>query len=90
MLKLLIYFPFSAATCPNGWYMNGEFCYLVVDNAKNWHKASSFCSKKGAKLTSIQDEFENDFIQSKFLLSLGILSPLLFSIYIIIIIIIIS
>ena len=52
---------FSVA-CPKGWIMREEFCYLRVEEKKNWQDASSDCLKKGGNLASIHNKEENDFI----------------------------
>ena len=55
---------FSVTTCPVGWVKREEFCYLFVEERKNWQDASSECIKKGGNLVSIRNKEENEFIQS--------------------------
>ena len=51
-----------SVTCPEGWIMREEFCYLIVEESKIWEHASSECKKKGGNLVSIHNKEENDFI----------------------------
>ena len=51
-----------SVTCPEGWIMREEFCYLRVEEPKIWEDASSECKKKGGNLASIHNKEENDFI----------------------------
>ena len=55
---------FSVTTCPEGWTRREEFCYLLVEEKKNWEDASSDCKSKGGNLVSIHNKEEDDFIQS--------------------------
>ena len=51
--------------CPRGWEKNGEFCYSIKSELKTWNEALNFCKESGGNLASIEDQQENDFIQSK-------------------------
>ena len=53
---------FSVTTCPGGWIMREEFCYLAPEGRKTWQDASSDCMMKGGNLVSIHNKEENDFI----------------------------
>ena len=62
------YFQFQIDPCPEGWSKNGQFCYLLAKEAKNWNDASNRCKNLGGGLVSIHDAEENNFIHSKFFL----------------------
>ena len=53
---------FSVTTCPVGWIMREEFCYLGVEKEETWQSASNGCIKKGGNLVSIHNKEEDDFI----------------------------
>ena len=55
---------FSVTTCPVGWIMREEFCYLGVEKEETWQSASNGCIKKGGNLVSIHNKEEDDFIYS--------------------------
>ena len=51
-----------SVTCPVGWTMREELCFLLVEEKKNWQNASSDCVIKGGNLVSIYTKSDNDFI----------------------------
>ena len=64
---------FSVETCPEGWVGRGEFCYLIVREYRTWQEdASNHCKHKGGNLASFHSKEENDFIWSKFLLTIKV------------------
>ena len=50
--------------CPNGWILNGTFCYLAVSGNATYREAQSDCETYGAGLASIWTVDEWDIIQS--------------------------
>ena len=65
---MLISFLFSVP-CPKGWEYSGAYCYLQVNERIPWQNSSDYCRTAGGDLTSIHDEYENNFIKSEFLLT---------------------
>ena len=66
---ILIQFIFSVVKCPEQWVSRDKFCYLYVEEFKKWNEADEYCQSFGGHLVSIHDHGENDFIQSKILLT---------------------
>ncbi|KAK7111927.1 uncharacterized protein [Littorina saxatilis] len=44
--------------CPDGWKIDGPYCYLLVDVAMAYDDAVEMCEKYGSGLVHIQDEVE--------------------------------
>ena len=58
--------------------VRGEFCYQLVKEEKTWLEANSKCQSYGSHLATINSQDENDFIFSKFPLTLA-LKDIIFS-----------
>ena len=48
--------------CGEGWEENGEHCYLLSTEAKNWTDAEDFCQQAEGHLASIHSNVTNDFV----------------------------
>jgi len=66
MYFVILFFPFIAAECPEGWseYISNSKCYKAFESGKetSWTFAESNCQKFGADLTSLENEGEKNFV----------------------------
>ena len=47
-----------------GWHSFNLFCYKLYEDPLTWDAADRKCKEEGARLTSIHDEEENEFIST--------------------------
>jgi len=52
-------------TCATDWHLYNNHCYFMSTVRRSWQDARDDCVAKGAKLTSITDEAEMEFIKEK-------------------------
>lgn len=52
----------KAPECEPGWQAKNMYCYKFFDELQNWQDAELRCIEKKARLVSIQDQFENDYV----------------------------
>ena len=57
-----IFNSFSGESCPNGWTLFNNYCYLVITNTMTWHQALGQCKYLGGELVKINGAEENDFV----------------------------
>jgi len=48
--------------CEEGWEENGDHCYFLSNETKNWFAAETFCQGEGGHLASVHSDATNDFI----------------------------
>eukprot|EP00058_Branchiostoma_floridae_P018558 XP_002604047.1 hypothetical protein BRAFLDRAFT_71663 [Branchiostoma floridae] len=48
--------------CPSGWSEYNNHCYKLMTDKISWDKANTKCEQQGAKLASVQNEDENNFV----------------------------
>ena len=53
---------FSGTSCPNGWTLFNNYCYLVSSAVTSWDQAQKYCEYLGAELVKIRGAEENDFV----------------------------
>ena len=53
---------FSGTSCPNGWTLFNNYCYLASSAVTSWDQAQKNCEYLGAKLVKISGAEENDFV----------------------------
>uniref|UniRef100_A0A914CVS7 C-type lectin domain-containing protein n=1 Tax=Acrobeloides nanus TaxID=290746 RepID=A0A914CVS7_9BILA len=55
----------ECASCPSGWILFENDCYLITSNSSNFAGARNFCLANGGDLISIHDNATTYFIQSQ-------------------------
>jgi len=48
--------------CEEGWEKNGDHCYFLSNEKKNWFAAEIFCQGEGGHMASVHSDATNDFI----------------------------
>ena len=48
--------------CEGGWEKNGDHCYFLSTEKKNWFAAEIFCQGEGGHLASVHSHATNDFV----------------------------
>jgi len=48
--------------CEEGWEKNGDHCYFLSTEKKNWFAAEIFCQGEGGHLASVHSGATNDFV----------------------------
>jgi len=48
--------------CEEGWEKNGDHCYFLSNEKKNWFAAEIFCQGEGGHLASVHSGATNDFV----------------------------
>jgi len=48
--------------CKEGWEENGDHCYFLSTEKKNWFAAESFCQGEGGHLASIHSDATSDIV----------------------------
>jgi len=51
--------------CKGGWEKNGDHCYFLSNETKNWFAAETFCQGEGGHLASVHSHAIGDFIWEK-------------------------
>ena len=65
--------PCSEETSDDGWIRAEnieEFCYMKLQEPRNWHSANDHCIHHGGHLASIHSTAENDFITGDYWIGL--------------------
>ena len=66
--------PCSPDTPDDGWISVGgeldDYCYMKIDQARNWQYSNDHCLHHGGHLASIHSKAENDFIQGDYWIGL--------------------
>jgi len=55
--------------CEEGWEKNGDHCYFLSTEKKNWFAAETFCRNESGHLASVHSNATNDFIWERLIRS---------------------